>query len=104
MVSAGSLELDAPVPWPTPPDEPKPFIPVIVTKDMVESPPHYSRLSPQPIEVIVAWGLGYLRGTALKYLARAGFKEGADQVEDLRKAVSFINREISHLTGGKVVP
>lgn len=71
--------------------------------DVVNSPAHYARLQPQPIEVIVAWKLNYLRGTAIKYLARAGFKDGTDQVDDLRKAASFINREISLLTGGKVV-
>lgn len=66
--------------------------------DMVDAPPHYTRLHPQPIEVIEAWDLDFPLGSALKYIARAGFKDGADAVTDLRKAVSFINRKIVTLS------
>lgn len=55
-------------------------------------PSHYSRLSPQPIEVIEAWGLGFHLGGALKYIARAGHKES--ELRDLRKAEWFIHRQI----------
>lgn len=56
------------------------------------SPDHYSRLSPQPIEVIEAWGLDFEMGSALKYIARAGHKE--DELRDLRKAIWFLNRKL----------
>lgn len=38
------------------------------------------------------------RWAALKYLFRAGKKDPAKEVEDLRKAVWWIEREIKHLT------
>lgn len=62
------------------------------------SPNHYVRLNPQPIDVSLSWfGAGYLRGTAIKYLARAGFKDGVDVIEDLQKAISYIEKEINHI-------
>lgn len=57
-------------------------------------PAYYERLTPQPIEVIEAWELGFHAGAALKYLARAGYKPGASALEDLRKARWFIDRLI----------
>ena len=65
--------------------------------DLVNAPAHYTRLNPQPIEVIEAWGLDFSMGSALKYIARAGFKAGEDAATDLRKAVSFIQRRIARL-------
>lgn len=64
--------------------------------DIVNSPTHYTRLEPQPIEVVEAWHLGFNLGNALKYLARAGFKDGADDTLDLAKAVFYIQREITN--------
>lgn len=49
----------------------------------------YSSLSPEPIEVIEAWGLGYHEATALKYISRHDRKGGA---EDIRKAIWFLER------------
>ena len=62
--------------------------------DTIVDPPHYACKSPEPIDVISAWGLDYLEGNVLKYLARWRDKNG---VEDLRKAEQYIrlliNRE-----------
>jgi len=63
------------------------------TSDPVESPPHYVRLSPQPLDVIEAWGLGYHLGNVLKYIARAGHK--GDRLTDLRKAKLYLERAIA---------
>lgn len=71
--------------------------------DMVNAPAHYTRLDPQPIEVIEAWDLDFFMGSALKYIARAGFKDGVDKVEDLEKAISFIKRRVLALQGKSVV-
>lgn len=73
-----------------------------VKRDTVTNPNHYTRLNPQPVQVSVNWNLNYLRATALKYLARAGNKEGVDEIEDLRKAISFIEREIKRIKGEPV--
>jgi len=57
-------------------------------------PAYYERLDPQPIEVIESWGLPFNRGAIVKYVARAGHKPGAEELDDLRKAQWFIEREI----------
>jgi len=67
--------------------------------DMINRPPHYARLDPEPIDVIEAWGLGYHLATAVKYISRAGHKE--DEIQDLEKAVWFLNRKIQQLKNEK---
>lgn len=63
--------------------------------DVVNHPPHYNRF---PVEVInITEQLDFNRGNAVKYLARAGFKEGVDEMEDLSKAAWYVNRAIEKL-------
>ena len=51
---------------------------------------HYSKYGDlQPWDVVVAWELGYLEGTALKYIARWRDKNG---VEDILKAIHFLEK------------
>lgn len=45
----------------------------------------------EPWDVITYWGLGYLDGTAVKYLARWRHKAG---IQDLKKAIHFIEKQI----------
>jgi len=52
---------------------------------------HYKRLDPQPWDVVISWGMGYLDGCALKYIARYKNKGG---VEDLKKAIHFLQKLI----------
>ena len=53
---------------------------------------HYKRFKGyEPWDVITAWGLGYLDGTALKYIARWKHKGG---VEDLKKAIHFLQKAL----------
>src|SRR3954470_8115832 len=61
------------------------------------NPPHYKKRTPEPIQVIESWGLGFNLGNALKYIARAGEKDPTKEVEDLRKAVWYLNRQIKCL-------
>lgn len=61
-----------------------------------KTPPHY-QMTPEPLEVIQAWGLDFAKGSALKYIARAGKKAGEDETTALRKAVDFLQREIKRL-------
>ena len=61
--------------------------------DMVNHPPHYTS-HPSGVECIqVTEHYGFCIGSAIKYLWRAGLKGSA--VEDLKKAVWYINREIA---------
>lgn len=60
--------------------------------DPVNRPQHYAGKKIPPIEVIEAWSLGFCTGNAVKYIARCEDK-GAP-IEDLQKAVWYLNREI----------
>lgn len=61
------------------------------------NPPHYRRF---PVEVIdITEHLSFNRGNAVKYLARAGHKAGADELTDLRKAAWYVAREIRWIEG-----
>jgi hypothetical protein len=73
----------------------------ILDNDPVHSPAHYSRLDPEPIEVIESWGLGFHLAQVLKYIARAGHKDPAKEIEDLRKAKFYLERKIAALEGSK---
>jgi len=44
----------------------------------------------RPIEVINAWGLGFELGNAVKYISRAGKKPSQSRVQDLRKAIEYL--------------
>lgn len=67
-----------------------------MTGDSVDHPSHYAEgRKYEPIVVIEAWGLGFNLGNALKYISRAGRKDPAKIEEDLRKAVWYIDRELS---------
>lgn len=53
---------------------------------------HYKQFKGlEPWDVITYWGLGYLDGTALKYIARWKHKNG---VEDLKKAIHFLEKAV----------
>lgn len=61
------------------------------------NPDHYRQF---PAEVIdLTEHLSFNRGNAVKYLARAGSKPGADELIDLQKAAWYVAREIARVTG-----
>jgi hypothetical protein len=63
--------------------------------DNVNHPKHYTS-HPSGVECIeVTEHLNFCIGNAIKYLWRAGLK--GEQVEDLRKARWYIDREISRI-------
>jgi hypothetical protein len=59
---------------------------------LLHHPKHYTRLDPEPWDVAITWGLGALEGAILKYLARAGHKDGEDRLSALRKALTYAVR------------
>lgn len=65
--------------------------------DSVAHPTHYNIGKIEVIEFIEDQGLGFNRGNAVKYIARAGRKDAAKEVEDLEKAVWYLKREIELL-------
>jgi hypothetical protein len=63
-------------------------------------PDHYDAESAyEPLKVIRAWGLGFELGNVLKYVARAGKKPLATELDDLRKAHTYLSLYIDHLEG-----
>ena len=67
--------------------------------DMVNHPSHYTDGGIETIDFIEAKKLPYHLGNAVKYISRAGKKDPEKTVEDLKKAVWYINRYISKLEG-----
>lgn len=65
--------------------------------DPVEHPGHYTDGGIEVIDYIEAKGLGYHLGNAVKYISRAGKKDPAKEVEDLEKAVWYVQRRIKEL-------
>lgn len=55
---------------------------------------HYKRMKIQPVEYILANGLGFLEGCVVKYVSRYPFKDG---VRDLEKARQCIDILIEHI-------
>lgn len=72
--------------------------------EAVDHPAHYGGADNpyEAIKVIRAWGLGFNLGNAIKYMARAGKKNPARTVEDLKKARWYLDDEIRHLEEGQV--
>ena len=73
--------------------------------DMVNKPPHYTRGGIECIEALAS-ATNDLQGieavctaNAIKYLWRAGLKNGETHIEDLQKAIFYINDEINRVQG-----
>ena len=73
-----------------------------MTHDPINHPSHYTEgRKYETIEVIEDWGLSYRLGNAVKYVSRAGRKDPAKTIEDLKKAVWYVEREIQALEGAR---
>ena len=69
-------------------------------KEMVNHPYHYrfgENDEYEAIKVIEAWGLGFCLGNVVKYISRAGKKDKTKLVQDLEKAIWYLNREVENL-------
>lgn len=60
----------------------------------IKKPKHYCFSKYEPRKVIREWGLNFNLGCVIKYLARAGRKDGNTILEDLLKAREYIDFEI----------
>lgn len=65
--------------------------------DPVNHPAHYTTGKIECIDFITDKKLNFARGNAVKYIVRAGMKDPAKEIEDLQKAVFYINYEIKCL-------
>lgn len=73
----------------------------VVVVDMVNQPPHYKTGKIEVIDYIEDKGFGYHLGNCVKYISRAGKKDPAKTVEDLKKAQWYLNRIINNLEKSK---
>ncbi len=69
--------------------------------DQINNPQHYGGdANPyEAIKVIEAWALNFHLGNVVKYIARAGKKDPARELEDLKKARWYLDREIERREG-----
>ena len=63
--------------------------------DMVNHPPHYKAGGIEVIDYIESKELGYHLGNVVKYISRAGLKDG-NVIQDLTKAQWYLNRAIDY--------
>lgn len=74
-----------------------------ITVDQVNHPTHYTA-HPSGIEAIeITRHMNFNLGNAIKYIWRAGLKNQDKHIEDLKKAVFYLNDEIKRLEGLKFV-
>jgi hypothetical protein len=71
------------------------------SNEMVNGPAHYGGVD-NPYEVIKvceAWGLDYdaYLFNVVKYVARAGKKDTDKELQDMKKALWYLNRKIERL-------
>ena len=70
-----------------------------MNNDAVNHPSHYTDGGIETIDFIEAKKLPYHLGNAVKYISRAGKKDQSKTIEDLQKAVWYIERYIKVLEG-----
>jgi hypothetical protein len=63
--------------------------------DPVNHPSHYTRFGAEVIDITEH--LSFNAGNAVKYLARAGFKDPSKHLEDLEKSAWYVSREIERV-------
>lgn len=68
--------------------------------DPVNRPSHYTDGKIEVIDYIEDKKLGFCLGNAIKYISRAGKKDPTKEVEDLNKAIWYINRRIKEIQEG----
>lgn len=74
----------------------EPYVVSKTVSDAVSHPSHYTRGRIEVIEYIEDQKFNFNLGNAIKYISRAGYKK--DAIEDLQKAIWYLEREISYLT------
>ncbi len=69
-------------------------------KEMVNHPQHYGgENNPyEVIKVIDAWELGFCLGNTVKYISRAGKKDTKKELEDLKKALWYLQHHINKIS------
>lgn len=67
--------------------------------DPVNQPKHYTGHKSGVECIQITEHMNFCLGNALKYIWRSGLKDSENNVQDLEKAVWYLNREITRLKG-----
>lgn len=59
---------------------------------------HYQSGGIEPIDYINSHNFNFNRGCVIKYVSRAGLKDKSKEIEDLQKAIDYLNFEIERLS------
>jgi hypothetical protein len=72
--------------------------------EQVDHPQHYGGEDNlyEAIKVIDAWGLGFSLGNTVKYISRAGKKNKEKELEDLKKALWYLQHHIKTLSNNEM--
>lgn len=68
--------------------------------EQVNHPKHYQfgkNNEYEAIKVIEAWNLDFHLGNTIKYISRAGKKETDKELQDLKKALWYLERKINNI-------
>lgn len=66
-------------------------------KEMIDHPSHYNDGKIEVIDYIEDKKLGFCLGNAIKYISRAGKKDKDKEVQDIKKAIWYLNRYLKEL-------
>ena len=67
-------------------------------KDVINNPNHYTQGKIEVWDFISDQKLNYNRGCIIKYVCRAGIKAKETELEDLKKAVNYLEKEIKEVS------
>lgn len=62
---------------------------------------YYQKTDYEPIKIIQHYDLNFSLGNVIKYVLRAGKKEGNTKEADLKKAIDYLNFELNNLQDKK---
>lgn len=62
--------------------------------DKIKNPEHYTQGGIEPIDYIRTHNMNFCLGNVIKYVTRAGKKQGESAIDDLLKAKQYIEFEL----------
>lgn len=65
--------------------------------DKIDQPSHYTQHPAGIICIDVVEHFNFNLGNAIKYIWRCGLKDGESPIDDLKKAIWYLNREVQRL-------
>lgn len=69
--------------------------------DAINHPEYYNKGDIEVLEFIEDQRMDFVKGSAIKYICRAGGKDPTKEVEDMGKAMFYVRRHIEHCNAEK---